>query len=147
MKKSFDILTGMTIVKIDGKKGDDDMIFFTSCGRKFKLYHAQDWCESVTVEDICGDLNDLVGHPIIIAEEVSNEQDTNPEGVEIPSYQDSFTWTFYKLATIKGSVTIRWYGESNGYYSEYVEFIEITNSKKKERKNERKRSWNQINAH
>lgn len=72
--------------------------------------------------DIVGDLNDLIGSPILLAEEVINEQDVNPDGVTVPEFQDSFTWTFYKLATVKGYVTIRWYGQSNGYYSESVSF-------------------------
>lgn len=75
--------------------------------------------------DINGNLQDLIGSEILLAEEVISDQDKNPEGVEIPDCQDSFTWTFYKLATIKGSVTIRWYGESDGYYSESVSFDEI----------------------
>ena len=86
------------------------------------MYHAQDCCESVTVDDIIGDLNDLLGEPIIVAEEVVSDE--NPEGVEI-DYQDSFTWTFYKFANRNGYVDIRWYGESNGYYSESVDFIQL----------------------
>ena len=74
--------------------------------------------------DIAGDLLDLIGRPILLAEEVIYERE-NPSGVEIPAYQDGFTWTFYKLSTMAGSVTIRWYGQSNGYYSERVTFKQV----------------------
>lgn len=101
-----------------------EIIFTTNEGRRYKLYHFQDCCESVTVEDICGDLSDLVGEPILIAEESSSRE--NPSGASRRYQDDSFTWTFYKFATRKGYVDIRWYGESNGYYSESVDFMEIT---------------------
>lgn len=63
---------------------------------------------------------------MLLAEEVVGKQDENPEGVAVPDDQESFTWTFYKLATIKGYVTISWYGESNGYYNESVSFDLVT---------------------
>ena len=121
---NFSDLKGKIITQVHGKAGDDTMRFETSDGETFQMTHYRDCCESVRVEDICGDLNDLIGCPILMAEEVESS-DVNPEGVEVPEWQDSFTWTFYKLATIKGSVTIRWYGESNGYYSERVTFERV----------------------
>ena len=80
-----------------------------------RFQHHQDCCEHVYIEDICGDLNDLVGSPLLEAEEVS-DYDAGP----LVEYEESHTWTFYKFATRKGFVTVRWYGSSNGYYSESV---------------------------
>lgn len=115
-------LMGQTLVSVVNE-ADDAIIFTLSDGRQFKLYHEQDCCECVRIEDINGSLDDLVGSPILQAEESSSNE--NPNGVKPEEYQDSFTWTFYKLATVKGYVTIRWYGSSNGYYSESVDFTEI----------------------
>ena len=116
MEANFSDLMGKTLTTIVNK--DDELIFTTNEGEVFKAFHDQDCCESVTIEDIEGDLNDLIGTPILQAEEATNTEDTFGK-IEFP---DSFTWTFYKLATIKGYVTIRWLGESNGYYSESVSF-------------------------
>jgi hypothetical protein len=116
-------IVGKTIVDVAGGIGDEEIIFTCADGEKFRMYHWQDCCESVSVDDICGDLSDLIGSPILVADEVTSNE--NPDGIT-KEYQDSFTWTFYKIDTAKGGVTIRWYGESNGYYSESVTFRKVT---------------------
>lgn len=121
MDITFDVLVGKTLSDIENT--GDRLIFTTTDGKSYRMCHDQDCCESVTIDDICGELSDLIGSPIIRAEE--NSSNENPEGVPIPEYQDSFTWTFFRIATAKGTVVIRWYGESNGYYSEWVNFEEI----------------------
>lgn len=113
----FSALQGMTLTKVE-QVGDDVIRFECEDGRAFHLYHSQDCCESVVVESVVGDFVDLVGSPILLAEEASSKE--APEGAE--ASDDSNTWTFYKLRTIKGSVDIRWQGSSNGYYSESVDF-------------------------
>lgn len=95
-----------------------EVIFETLEGETYKLLHFQDCCESVRVEDVWGDLHDLVGSPITLAEESSRKAGLNESS-------ESGTWTFYKFATRKGYVDIRWLGESNGYYGEGVDFIKV----------------------
>jgi hypothetical protein len=120
----FSALKGKTLKEITGlEKGSETVRFHCEDGSEFSLTYYQDCCASCSVEDICGDPKDLIGSEILLAECVEN-QNENPEGVPVPESQDSFTWAFYKLSTIKGSVTIRWYGESNGYYSETATFEE-----------------------
>lgn len=116
----FATLLGLTCSRIVGGAGDDEILFETD-GGQFKLYHSQDCCEAVRVEEVIGDFADLVGTPLLQAEESSNREDP----VEDNWQPESYTWTFYKLATIRGSVTIRWLGTSNGYYSEAVSFSRV----------------------
>ena len=100
---------------------ESERTVFNTTAVKFRMFHDQSCCEHVNVEDICGDLGDLIGVPILKAEE--NTNDNTDEGKN--NDDESFTWTFYNISTIKGSVTIRWYGTSNGYYSESVSIEEI----------------------
>lgn len=114
------ILIGLILKRINVDKTADVITFVSECGRVFEMYHEQDCCESVCIEDVCGNLNDLIGERINMACESSNE---DPNAVE------SARWSFYKFATIKGFVDIRWYGSSNGYYSERVDFYEVVDNK------------------
>lgn len=117
---NFTELIGKTFTKVENLD-NEELVFTMPDGNGYRFYHSQDCCESVTIDDIIGDLSDLESSPITMAEVVTHENE-NPDSVSVPDYQDSFTWTFYKFATVKGYVTVRWYGESNGYYSEEVDF-------------------------
>ena len=115
-----DHLMGKTIADIQGLKKDSDYvrISFTD-GSYLSMYHDQDCCESVTLEDFDNDAQSLIGGDIIRIEEcISNASDEefNP----LNDYDYSYTWTFYTIFTSKGTMKLRWYGTSNGWYSEDV---------------------------
>ena len=112
----FTIITSITV------SDEKEVIeFITQDGNHYIMYHEQDCCEHVYVEDIVGDLDDLIDTPIIGARE-----DTNRNNL-LPDSDSSHTWTFYTISSLKGIVTIRWYGTSNGYYSEAVNFKQTIN--------------------
>lgn len=127
-------MLGETIVEISGSRYDaatgdllgvtgladvtggiKELIFTVTSGFRFRMHHDQGCCESVALEDVAGDLGDLIGSPIVMAEESTYGK---KDDVDHPRDDESYTWTFYKLGTAKGSVTLRWYGSSSGYYSE-----------------------------
>ncbi len=122
----FRELIGKTFTSINGAAKGSEAIYFTCAdAKRYKMYHDQDCCERVAVEDVCGDISDLIGSPILKASEDTSDKNPDNVSAEITDVQDdSYTWTFYNIATAKGHVTLRWYGESNGYYSESVEIEE-----------------------
>lgn len=129
MMSDISELKGLTLARVQGLEVDSEMVYFvTTCGHAFKMYHSQDCCEVVQIIDIAGDVDDLIGEEILLAEEVNSTADIPQIGSQTFHYKptdDSHTWTFYRIATRKGFVVIRWLGESNGYYSESVDFEEI----------------------
>lgn len=118
-------LLGKVFNKIAYNQDERQLLFFTE-DEVIAMLHFQDCCEDVFLEDVTGDVSDLVGSPILKSEEVEGYT-ANP----LSEYEESYTWTYYKLATANGYVDIRWYGSSNGYYSEGVSLVKVPLSKVK----------------
>lgn len=126
-------LIGKTPTKAYVEKGA--LLFEFDDGSAYTLDGESDCCNSpASVEDVCGDLNDLVGLPLLLAEEVSNGDapEGQPEGA-----QESYTWSFYKFGTVKGRVTVRFLGSSNGYYSETAYLRQTTAPRDRETEGEK----------
>ncbi len=113
-------LVGKVLVQVE--QGGDYFSFYTST-HEYTLHHEQDCCENVWLDDVCGNIYDLLGSTITVAEEVSNTESSVLERLlRLEDKDDSTTWTFYKIDTAKGGITLRFCGSSNGYYSESVDF-------------------------
>jgi hypothetical protein len=114
-------LIGKTITTIKVSLDKRSLVIATANSGKYEFRHIQDCCEDVYIEDICGDLGDLIGKPLLVADKRSSSPDEAPNIGE----QEHWTWTFYRFATIKGTVIVRWFGTSNGCYSEEVSFTKL----------------------
>ena len=115
-------LRGKTIAAIS-QVGGGRIEITTDDGKRYAMLHEQDCCESVTIHDIVGDLQSLVGAPLVVAREETDSE--WPADVEKSEYIESFTWTRYFFGTDTAKVRIRWLGESNGHYGEDVQIEEI----------------------
>lgn len=111
----FAVLRGLTLKDVRGaEKGSGLVTFVCDSGTVFTMYHEQDCCEDVRLEDVAGDPQHLIGRPITLALESSKT------GTDVD--HGHATWTFYRIGTVMGTVVLRWLGTSNGYYSEDVTF-------------------------
>ena len=110
--KSFEMSEFKEELIFEPRYFKEELIFELENGKRYKFFHEQDCCEDVYIEDISGDLNKLIGKEILKFE----------ERTQVGKRE---TWTFYDIETIDCHVQIRWHGESNGYYSESVDFIEL----------------------
>lgn len=120
-ENKFSNLIGKILTEVIISEEKDGIVFVTDNNEKYFMYHEQDCCETVLIEDLNGDIKDILNTPILEAHVESNS------GKKVDEWDDSYTWTFYRIATVKGYLNIRWYGTSNGYYSEEVNFIKETN--------------------
>lgn len=114
---SIEDLNGQTIVEISYNNDGLDFIVFD--GEQYRSYNLSgsdgppNDCH-VWLESVVGDLQDLVGEPLLKSEIATNTGSVTHRSGE----EDHGTWTFYKFATRKGYVDVRFCGTSNGYYSE-----------------------------
>jgi hypothetical protein len=109
--------------------GDNTSLYFKTETEVYEMFHEPDCCEDVYLDEYHGDFKDLVGKPILKAEEsIKTMDDYSKEELKDNDMLDeeSFTWTFYNIATIKGDVQLKWYGVSNGYYSESISIKTIS---------------------
>lgn len=116
-------LVGETLSHVDA--GEEQIMLTTESGRIIRIYHSQDCCENVEVEDTEGNWHELVGKVIVEASE-EVKQDGDPP----PKNPDSWTRTTLRFKAGDSTVISRWLGESNGYYSESVDIEELARDSK-----------------
>lgn len=119
--EDIDHLAGMEGQHLISTEVTENTVFFKlSNGVSYLMQHERDCCESVYLEDVCGDIADLQDTKV-----VSAYGETNIDKPPLHDYDESYTWTFYRIQTEKGVVTFRWYGSSNGYYGEGVNVTKL----------------------
>lgn len=112
---------GKVITNVNGLEQESEVVELCfDNNESITMYHEQDCCEHVNVDDVAGpvDLTGAIFYELIEKDSSNaNKKEDNDDDWD----DDSFTWTFYTIRTSKGYTDIKWYGASNGYYSESVD--------------------------
>ena len=115
-------LVGVVLNYIDTDEKGDVIMLTTKSGRKFKIYHEQDCCEVVKIQDTEGNWHDLLGKVIVDASEETECDVCESEEIYC---EESWTKTTLTFKVNDATVISRWIGTSNGYYSERVDIAEL----------------------
>lgn len=111
-------LKGETLISVEGAEvGKDEVIFKTKSGRTFRMFHSQDCCESVSITRVSSIYTSGEGITVNEAEEKIE--------ADIPASESATRTTFIVNGGGWNGFFIEWIGESNGYYSESVSFVEV----------------------
>jgi hypothetical protein len=106
-------IIGATIQEVTGCERESKCVTFLTDRGTLRLLHRQNCCERVYLEDANGDISDLIGGVVSVAEERSNQEGERGE------YRTKYT--FYTIRTTKGDLDLRWIGKDNGYYGVSVD--------------------------
>ena len=112
MRKDISELLGFTLSAVEHDDvhsqerfmSHESIIFTRTDGVQVAMHHTQICCEEVWVEEIHGDLQALVGHPL-----------TTAEVYTVDGEKDDQMFTFYRIGNKRHMATIRWCGESQHY--------------------------------
>ena len=112
--------TSPVIKSVTGLEEESDVVVLSfEDGATITMQHHQDCCEMVYLEDfeVSGVSDDMSGATLhswhVDSSSIRPSKDAKSE--------DCDEWTFYNVRTSKGSLWMRWFGTSNGYYSTDVD--------------------------
>ena len=75
-RANIEEMVDKTIVSIEGMYRDSKDIYFrVNDGTVYHMYHEQDCCEDVRLEDVAGNAHALIVTPILKAEELTHHVD------------------------------------------------------------------------
>ena len=127
------------IYRVEGLHDYSDSVrlFFEDSDKGLEILHMYDCSETVEIIDVVGDVEDLIGAPVVDVSIISSPEhpdfiallNQNPEAANKPyelndtkNADEEVSWSFTKIRTTKGEVSLRWLGHSNGWYSEIPAF-------------------------
>lgn len=107
----LDLLIGQTLIDVE-RIGNGGLKFLLPDGTLYRLYH--DCCDTVLFEDVVGEISNLVGTPLLVAEKITSVD---------REHSSTLTLTFYNFATAKGRVTVHWGIRSSGDDSDEEDWV------------------------